>query len=184
MELPSQLYEHWLGVPDVLARHARHVETGEPLSPETLETLLAMRTHGAGHDAVEFTASALLDIACHTGDPERIADVDAFERAELERLGMPDGVTMRHRLPHFAHVFTGDGYSASYYSYLWSEVLDADAFAAFEEAGSAFDPSTARRLLDEIYARGGSRNERDSYLAFRGAMPSPDAMLRNRGLAP
>ena len=91
---------------------------------------------------------------------------------------------MRHRSPHFAHVFTGDGYSAGYYSYLWSEVLDADAFAAFEEAGSAFDAPTARRLREEIYARGGARDERASYLAFRGAMPSPEAMLRNRGLVP
>ncbi len=182
VELPSQLYEHWLTVPEVLERHARHVGTGEPLAPERLRTLLAMQRFGAGYDAVEYTASALLDIAFHTSDPRRIVDVDAFERAELERLGMPDGITMRHRPPHFAHVFTGDGYSAGYYSYLWSEVLDADAFAAFEEAGSPFDPPTARRLLDEIYARGGSRPERDSYLAFRGRMPSPDAMLGNRGL--
>jgi len=184
VELPSQLYEHWLTVPDVLSEHARHVVTGEPLSPEVLESLLATRTHEAGFDAVEFTASALMDIVYHTTDPERIGDVDAFEHAELERFGMPEGVTMRHRSPHFAHVFTGDGYSSGYYSYLWSEVLDADAFVAFDEAGSAFDPRTARRLRDEIYARGGSRPERDSYLAFRGAMPNPDAMLRNRGLAP
>ena len=183
VELPSQLYEHWLTVPEVLATHARHVETGEPLAPDKLRTLLDMRTFGAGYAAAEYTASALLDIAFHTTDPGRIVDVDAFERAELERLGMPDGVTMRHRTPHFAHVFTGDGYSAGYYGYLWSEVLDADAFAAFEEAGSAFDPPTARRLLDEIYARGGSRSERISYLAFRGSMPSPDAMLRDRGLS-
>ena len=183
VELPSQLYEHWLSVPEVLATHARHVESGEPLSPETLETLLAMRTYGAGYDAVEFTASALLDLIYHTTDPDRIDDVDAFERAELERLGLPDGITMRHRSPHFAHVFAGEGYSAGYYSYLWSEVLDADAFAAFEETGSPFDPATAHRLREEIYARGGARLERDSYLAFRGAMPSIEAMLRNRGLS-
>ena len=184
VELPSQLFEHWLSVPETLVTHARHVETGEALPSGTLETLIAADTDRAGFDAVEFTASALLDILYHTTDPALIDDVDAFERAELERLGMPAGVTMRHRSPHFAHVFTGDGYSAGYYSYLWSEVLDADAFAAFEEAGSAFDPATARRLREEIYARGGSRPERDSYLAFRGAMPSPDAMLRKRGLAP
>ena len=184
VELPSQLHEHWLTVPEVLATHARHVETGEPLPPAKLEALLSMRTFGAGHDAVEYTASALLDIAFHTADPARIGDVDAFERAELERLGMPAGLTMRHRPAHFAHVFAGDGYSAGYYSYLWSEVLDADAFAAFEEAGSAFDPATARRLREEIHARGGSRPERDSYLAFRGRMPSPEAMLRGRGLVP
>ena len=183
VELPSQLYERWLSVPEVLATHARHVGTGEPLPPGKLRTLLDMRTFGAGHAAVEYTASALLDVAFHTTDPSRIVDIDAFERAELERLGMPAGMTMRHRSPHFAHVFAGDGYSAGYYAYLWSEVLDADAFAAFEEAGSAFDPPTARRLLDEIYARGGSRSERTSYLAFRGRMPGPEAMLRDRGLA-
>ena len=182
VELPSQLYEHWLSVPEVLSTHARHVDTGEPLPQATLDALLDMQTFGAGHAAVEFTASALLDIACHTTEAERISDVDAFERAQLHRLGLPAGMAMRHRLPHFAHVFTGDGYSAGYYSYLWSEVLDADAFAAFEEAGSAFDPVTARRLREEIYSRGGARREADSYVAFRGAMPTAEAMLRGRGL--
>jgi len=184
VELPSQLYEHWLTVPEVLAKHARHVETGEPMPPEMLDTLLSAQTYGAGYAAVEYTAAALLDIVYHTTDPDRVGDVDAFEAAQLERLGMPAGMTMRHRSPHFAHVFAGDGYSAGYYSYLWSEVLDADAFAAFEEAGSAFDPHTARRLLEEVYARGGSRPEEDSYVAFRGAMPSPEAMFRGRGLPP
>jgi len=184
VELPSQLYEHWLTVPEVLARHACHVKTGEPMPPAMLEKLLATQTWGTGYATVEFTASALLDIACHTTDPADIGDVDTFEATQLARLGMPDGMTMRHRSPHFAHVFSGDGYSAGYYSYLWSEVLDADAFAAFEEAGSAFDPATAARLLEEIYSRGGSRPERDSYIAFRGSMPTPEAMLRGRRLWP
>src|SRR5690606_16747614 len=130
---------------------------------------------------VEFTASALIDMAYHA-EAKAPEDPLAFERSTLERLGMPAAIAMRHRTPHFAHVFSGDGYSAGYYSYMWSEVLDADAFAAFEESGDFFDPATAEKLLKNIYAAGGSADPEDLYLAFRGRMPTPDAMLAKRGL--
>jgi peptidyl-dipeptidase Dcp len=131
---------------------------------------------------VEYVASALVDMAFHDGP----APADPMQRqAEvLESLGMPRAIRMRHATPHFAHVFSGDGYSAGYYSYMWSEVMDADAFAAFEEAGSAFDPALAARLEREVLSVGGSRDEGESYLAFRGRMPGVEALLRGRGLLP
>ena len=183
VELPSQVYEHWLTVPEVLSKHARHVESGEPIPQDLLDKVLAARTFNAGFAAVEFTASALVDMDFHKDHAEPIADVIAFEKASLQRLGMPDAITMRHRTPHFAHVFSGDGYSAGYYSYMWSEVLDADAFAAFEEVDNPFDAATAKRLHDHIYSAGGSVDPEETYKAFRGKMPSVDAMIEKRGLA-
>ena len=182
VELPSQLYEHWLTVPEVMFAHARHEKTGEPMPEELLEKVLAARNFNAGFDAVEFTASALVDQAFHAADAQGTDDPAAFEARELQRLGMPDAITMRHRTPHFAHVFAGDGYSAGYYSYMWAEVLDADAFRAFEEAGDPFHKVTARRLRDHIYAVGGAVPPEETYRAFRGTMPSSDAMLEKRGL--
>jgi peptidyl-dipeptidase Dcp len=181
VELPSQLYEHWLTVPDVLHKHAVHYRTGEAMPDELLDKMLAARTFGAGFATVEFTASALIDMAYHA-EAEAPEDPLAFEKAALERLGMPAAIAMRHRTPHFGHVFAGDGYSAGYYSYMWSEVLDADAFAAFEETGDFFDPATAEKLRRNIYAAGGSADPEALYLAFRGRMPSADAMLAKRGL--
>ena len=181
VELPSQLYEHWLTVPAVLSEHARHVETGEPMPRELLDKVLAAQTFNAGFGAVEFTASALVDMAFHTA--EKVPDdVIAFEKAKLKELGMPDAIAMRHRTPHFAHVFSGDGYSAGYYSYMWSEVLDADAFAAFEEAGDVFNETMAKKLHDHVYSAGGAIDPEETYLAFRGKMPTPDAMIEKRGL--
>lgn len=182
VELPSQLYEHWLTVPQVLEKHALHVATGKPMPKALLDKMLAARTFGAGFATVEFTASALVDMAYH-------ARADApqeplrFEAETLAALAMPDTIAMRHRTPHFGHVFAGDGYSAGYYSYMWSEVLDADAFSAFEETGDPFNPALARRLRENIYAAGGSRDPEELYTAFRGKMPSPEAMMEKRGLA-
>ncbi|MEA3536930.1 M3 family metallopeptidase [Rhizobium sp. CC-YZS058] len=181
VELPSQLYEHWLTVPDILKRYAVHEATGEPMPQALLDKVLAARTFDAGFNTVEFTSSALVDMAYHTAD--RVDDPMAFEAQVLERIGMPQSIIMRHRSPHFLHVFSGDGYSAGYYSYMWSEVLDADAFAAFMETGNPFDPETAKRLKDHIYSVGGSLDPEDAYRAFRGKLPSPDAMLRKKGLA-
>ena len=182
VELPSQVYEHWLTVPEILSKHARHVETGEPMPQELLNKVLAATTFNAGFGAVEFTASALVDMAFHQAHEKPIDDVIAFEKAKLDEIGMPDAIIMRHRTPHFAHVFSGDGYSAGYYSYMWSEVLDADAFAAFEEAGNPFDEATAQRLHDHIYSAGGSVDPQETYQAFRGKTPSVDAMIEKRGL--
>lgn len=182
VELPSQLYEHWLTVPQVLEKHALHVATGKPMPKPLLDKMLAARTFGAGFATVEFTASALVDMAYHAR-PEAPAEPLRFEAETLAALEMPDTIAMRHRTPHFGHVFAGDGYSAGYYSYMWSEVLDADAFSAFEEAGDPFDPALAERLKNNIYAAGGSKDPEALYTAFRGKMPSPDAMMEKRGLA-
>jgi len=180
VELPSQLYEHWLMVPEILEKYAIHAETGKPLSKNLVKKLIAAETFNSGFQTIEFTASAIIDMAYHTSG--RIADPMAFEADKLKSLNMPDAITMRHRTPQFAHVFSGDGYSAGYYSYMWSEVLDADAFRAFEEAGDPFDRKTARKLLKHIYSPGGSVDPEKTYKAFRGQLPSPDAMLEGRGL--
>ncbi|MFD9898900.1 M3 family metallopeptidase [Mesorhizobium sp. UC22_110] len=181
VELPSQLYEHWLTVPAVLEKHALHVKTGKPMPKELLDKMLAARTFGAGFATVEFTASALVDMAYHARS-DAPAEPLAFETETLEKLAMPDTIAMRHRTPHFSHVFAGDGYSAGYYSYMWSEVLDADAFSAFEETGDPFNPALAKKLRENIYAAGGSKDPEELYTAFRGKMPTADAMMVKRGL--
>lgn len=182
VELPSQLFEHWFTVPEVLARHARHVETGAPMPADLAEKMRAARTFDAGFATVEYTACALVDMAFHARS-EAPEDPLAFERETLEALRKPAAIPMRHRTPHFLHVFSGDGYSAGYYSYMWSEVLDADAFRAFEEAGDPFDPETADRLRRCIYAAGGAADPEELYKAFRGRLPSPEAMMQKKGLA-
>ncbi|MBZ9675449.1 M3 family metallopeptidase [Mesorhizobium sp. ES1-1] len=181
VELPSQLYEHWLTVPAVLEKHALHVKSGQPMPKALLDKMLATRTFGAGFATVEFTSSALMDMAYHAR-PDAPEEPLRFEAETLAGLDMPDTIAMRHRTPHFAHVFSGEGYSAGYYSYMWSEVLDADAFAAFEETGDPFDPELAERLRKNIYAAGGSKDPEELYTAFRGKMPSPEAMMVKRGL--
>ena len=183
VELPSQLYEHWLEVPEILEQHARHSRTGEPMPKTLLDRLLATRTFNQGFATVEYTACALVDLDLHS-EPNAVAlDISEFERKDLERIAMPPEIVMRHRLPHFQHLFAGGGYAAGYYSYMWSEVLDADAFAAFEEAGNAFDPATARRLREYVYGAGNLRDPAEAYKAFRGRLPTVDALLKKRGLA-
>jgi peptidyl-dipeptidase Dcp len=183
VELPSQLYEHWLEQPDVLRRFARHYQTGAPMPEELLQRLVAARNFNAGFGTVEYLASAYVDLGFHSVGASGSIDPTTFENETLRELGMPDEVVMRHRPPHFGHVFSGGGYAAAYYSYMWSEVLDADAFEAFEETGDIFDPAVARRLRETIYAAGGTRDPAEAYKAFRGRLPSPDALLRKRGLA-
>jgi peptidyl-dipeptidase Dcp len=147
-----------------------------------LDRVLASRTFNQGFATVEYTACALVDLDLHgLADPAHL-DVGRFEHDDLERIRMPAEIVMRHRLPHFQHLFSGGGYAAGYYSYMWSEVLDADAFEAFKEAGSAFDPATAQRLRDYIYSAGNLRDPAEAYKAFRGRLPSVDALLRKRGL--
>ena len=182
VELPSQLYEHWQEQPQVLQRFARHYQTGEPLPEDLLQRFLAARRFNQGFATVEFVSSALIDLEFHTQPAAASRDVRAFERAELEKIGMPQEIAMRHRPQQFGHIFSGDHYAAGYYSYMWSEVMDADAFGAFEEAGNIFDPAVAKRLHDDIYSSGGSLDPEDAYIAFRGREPEPDALLRRRGL--
>jgi peptidyl-dipeptidase Dcp len=183
VELPSQLYEHWLEQPDVLRRFARHYQTGAPMPEELLQRLIAARNFNQGFATVEYVASAIVDLDFHSLSSPGAIDPTAFEADALARIGMPEQIVMRHRPPHFGHVFSGGGYAAAYYSYMWSEVLDADAFEAFEETGDIFDPATAKRLRETIYAAGGARDPADAYKAFRGRLPSADALLRKRGLA-
>jgi peptidyl-dipeptidase Dcp len=182
VELPSQLYEHWLEVPEVLEAHARHAATGEPMPRELMARMLAARNFDQGFATVEYLASALVDLDFHAGPAP--ADPMTAQAATLDAIGMPKAIVMRHAAPHFQHVFSGDGYSAGYYSYMWSEVMDADAFAAFRETGDAFDPAMARRLQDCILSAGGSREAADLYIDFRGRMPGVEALLEQRGLAP
>ena len=182
VELPSQLYEHWQERPEVLRRFARHFETGEPLPQDLLNRFLSARKFNQGFATVEFISSALIDLEFHTQPASASRDVRAFERAELDKIGMPEEIAMRHRPQQFGHVFSGGYYAAGYYSYMWSEVMDADAFGAFEEAGNIFDPAVAKRLHDDIYSTGGSVDPEAAYVAFRGRDPEPDALLRRRGL--
>ena len=175
VELPSQLYEHWLETPEVLQAHARHAATGEPMPAALMERLIAARNFDQGFATVEYLASALVDLDFHAGPAP--ADPMAAQAATLARIGMPPAIVMRHAAPHFQHVFAGDGYSSGYYSYMWSEVMDADAFAAFRETGDVFDPATAKRLADCILER--RRLARAGRALPR--LPRPDA--RRRGAA-
>jgi peptidyl-dipeptidase Dcp len=182
VELPSQLYEHWLETPEVLEAHARHAVTGAPMPRDLMERLIAARNFDVGFATVEYLSSALVDLDFHVGAPP--ADPMAAQVETLARIGMPSAIVMRHATPHFQHVFAGEGYSAGYYSYMWSEVMDADAFAAFREAGDVFDPATAARLAADILSAGGSRDEAELYRAFRGRLPGVAALLEQRGLVP
>jgi peptidyl-dipeptidase Dcp len=181
VELPSQLYEHWLSTPQVLEKFARHYKTGKPMPEQLRKRLEAARNFNQGFATVEYTACALVDMALYAAQDLKTLDVDRFEAKTLAELGMPSEIVMRHRLPHFMHIM--GGYSAGYYSYLWSEVMDADAFAAFEEAGNIFDKKTAGRLKEFIYAAGNRRDPHEAYIAFRGRPPRIDGLLKKRGLA-
>jgi peptidyl-dipeptidase Dcp len=181
VELPSQLYEHWLARPEILRQFALHHRTGESLPDDLMARLIASRNFNQGFMTTEYLGSAFVDLDFHDG--RTAVDAGAVEAATRAHIAMPDEIVMRHRPPHFQHVFAGEGaYAAGYYSYLWSEVLDADAFSAFEAAGDVFDPALARRLHDYVYAAGNSRDPAEAYRAFRGALPGPDALLRKRGL--
>jgi peptidyl-dipeptidase Dcp len=185
VELPSQLFEHWLTVPEVIQRFAVHHLTHEAIPQGLLDKMRAAAKFNKGFANVEYTSSALVDMAFHALDPEQAAKIDpmAFQAEVLAGLDMPDAIVMRHATPHFGHVFSGDGYSAGYYSYMWSGVLDADAFQAFKEAGNSFDSTTAAKLLRYVYSSGGSMDPEEAYTAFRGKLPSPDALLEKEGLA-
>ncbi len=182
VELPSQLFEHWLEEPEVLKRHARHHRTGEPIPDALIAKLHEARYFNQGYETVRYAASALVDMAAHARTEPGPIDVVGFERAELERLGLPAGVGVNHRLTHFQHLFSGSSYAAGYYVYLWAEVLDADGFEAFVDAGDPFDPAVAERLARFIYSAGNSIEPGAAYRAFRGRAATPEPMLRQRGL--
>ena len=180
VEFPSQVNEKWLATPQVLGRFALHFKTGKPMPAALVAKIAKTHTFRKGFDVTEYLASALIDMKLHlAGDAD--IDPDAFEREELAKLGMPEELPMRHRTPQFQHIFAGDGYSAGYYSYLWSEVLDHDAFEAFMEAGGPYDKSVAKRLHDKIMSVGNTIDPADQYRAFRGRDPDVKAYLRDKG---
>lgn len=189
VELPSQLFEHWVKEPKVMEKHAVHHLTGEPIPPELFAQLMRANRFHMGFQTVEYLASALVDARIHSlpageyGTPDAPSlDLVSLEKSILSDLEMPAAVVMRHRLPHFLHLFSSEGYAASYYVYQWAEVLDADAFARFTEAGDCFDPTIAASLLKNIYSAGASRPPMDLFREFRGREPQIDAMLRKKGL--
>jgi peptidyl-dipeptidase Dcp len=182
VELPSQLMENWATVREVLEKHARHVDTGEPIPAALIERIRASQTFNQGFETVSYASSALIDMALHRQKDAANIDITRFEEAERARLGVPREVGMRHRLPHFSHIFSGGHYAAGYYVYMWAEVLEAEAFDAFEEAGDAFDPVLADKLKRYVYSAGDSRDERAAFRAFRGHDPQAEPMLRKRGL--
>jgi peptidyl-dipeptidase Dcp len=180
VEFPSQINEHWLPTDEVLNRFCRHHETDEPIPPDLIERIKRAETFNQGFDTVEYLASALIDMKLHLAGE---ADIDpaSFEQQALAELEMPPQIVMRHRTPQFAHVFSGDAYSAGYYSYLWADALTADAAEAFEEAGGYFDLTVARRLHDHVFSVGDTIDPADGFRAFRGRDVDTNALLRKRG---
>ncbi len=182
VELPSQLFENWLLKPEVLNRFARHTETGEPIPESLVGKLLAARKFNQGFATAEYTASALFDLDIHEVGSPGALDAGEFEQELRARIGIPQAIALRHRPPHFQHIFAGSGYAAGYYTYLWAEVMEADAFDAFEEAGDIFAPEVAERLRRFVYSSGGTMKPEEAYRAFRGRDPSVEPLMEKRGL--
>jgi peptidyl-dipeptidase Dcp len=182
VEFPSQIFEHWMAAPQTLRAYARHSETGQPMPEDLLRRLLAARNFNQGFATVAYAAAALLDLEFHAHPAPETIDPVQLEREIMAKIGMPAEIGIRHRPAHFQHLFAGSSYAAGYYAYLWAEVLDADGFAAFLEAGDVFDADLAARLRD-IYTSGDTRDPMALYLAFRGREPTIDALLKDRGLA-
>jgi len=182
VELPSQLFENWLLQPETLSRFARHAETGEPMPEGLVNRVLAARKFNQGFATAEYTASALFDLDIHEETAPEGIEAGAFEESLRARIGIPDAIALRHRPAHFQHIFAGSSYAAGYYTYLWAEVMEADAFEAFEEAAGIFDPAVAQRLHKYIYSSGGTMKPGEAYRAFRGRDPSVEPLMEKRGL--
>jgi len=182
VEFPSQLMEHWLSTPEVLQRFAVHYQTGKPIPQELVDKIKRSATFNQGFATVEYLAAALVDMKLHLAGDKKI-DPDAFERETLAELGMPKEIVMRHRLPHFLHIFSSDSYSAGYYSYLWSDVITADAFGAFTEGKGPYDRAVAERLRKFVFSVGNTVDPADAYRSFRGRDPQIDALMKKRGFS-
>jgi peptidyl-dipeptidase Dcp len=180
VEFPSQLIEHWLATPEVLNKYARHCKTGAPIPLALVKKIERASKFNKGFENVEYLSSALVDMRMHL-DPASVEDVAEFERKTLESLGMPHQMAMRHRLPHFGHLFNSDSYAAGYYSYLWADTLSADAFEAFTEAGGAYDKTVAKKLREHVFSAGNTIDPAEGYRAFRGRDAQIDALMRRRG---
>jgi len=180
VEFPSQLLEHWLSTPEVLSAYALHYQTGAPMPQVLRERIAKASTFNEGFATTEYLASAIIDMQFHLADPANL-DPDSFERDKLNTIGMPAELVMRHRSPQFAHAFSSDGYSAGYYSYLWSDVLTADAWQAFVEAGGAFDKTVATRLHKYVFSCGNTVDPAEGYRKFRGRDADTKALMKKRG---
>lgn len=180
VEFPSQILERWLATPEILNKFATHYKTGAVIPQDLVKRIENASRFNQGFSTVEYLASALIDMKLHLAGDKKI-DADAFEKKELEALGMPKEMVMRHRTPQFAHIFADDGYSAGYYSYMWSDVLSADAYEAFTEAGGPYDKAVGKRLYDHVFSVGGTVDEAEGYRAFRGKDPSVAALMKKRG---
>jgi peptidyl-dipeptidase Dcp len=179
VEFPSQLLEHWLPTPEVLNKYAVNVKD-QPIPAELVKRIERASKFNQGFITVEYLASAIVDMKLHLAGDKDI-DPDQFEKDTLKEIGMPAEIVMRHRTPQFAHIFSGDGYSAGYYSYLWSDTLSADAFEAFVEAKGPYDKAVAKRLHDDVFSVGNTVDPADAYRAFRGRDPGIGALMRDRG---
>ncbi len=183
VELPSQLNEHWLPTPELLERFAVHYETGKPMPKALVAKVLEAENFRQGFNTTEYLACAILDLEAHLGADEAL-DAREFEREALERLGMPKEIVLRHRLPHFSHVFSGEGYASGYYNYIWADTLTADAAEAFAEApGGFYDKALADKLLREVLSVGNTVDAGEAFRRFRGREPEIDALMRDRGFA-
>jgi len=180
VEYPSQVNENWLLTPEVLQRFAKHHDTGQPMPQALVDKIQKAQTFNQGFATIEYLSSALVDMKLHQ-DADGIVDPDTFERTALAEIGMPKELVMRHRLPQFNHLFSSDSYSAGYYSYLWSETMDADTWAAFAEAGSPWDKATAERFAKYLLSTGNETDRAEAYREFRGRDPDVDALLKKRG---
>ena len=180
VEFPSQILERWLSTKEILQKYALHYKTKEPMPQSLLDKIKNASKFNQGFATVEYLASALIDMKLHLAGAQKI-DADKFERETLLALKMPKEMVMRHRTPQFGHIFADDGYSAGYYSYLWSEVLSADAWEAFTEAGGAYDKTVGKRLYDYVFSVGGTMDESTAYSLFRGKEPTKNALMKARG---
>ena len=182
VEFPSQLLEHWLTTPEVLQRFALHYQTGKPIPQTLVDRIKRSATFNQGFATVEYLSAALVDMKLHLAGNRKI-DADAFEKETLAELGMPNEIVMRHRTPQFLHVFSSDAYSAGYYSYLWSDVLTADAYGAFVEGGGPYDRKVAERLRKHIFSVGNTIDPADGFRGFRGRDPKIEALMKKRGFS-
>ncbi|HEX2802390.1 MAG TPA: M3 family metallopeptidase, partial [Sphingomicrobium sp.] len=180
VEYPSQVNENWLLTPAVLQRFAKHHETGQPMPQALVDKIQKAQTFNQGFATVEYLSAAIVDMMLHQ-DSSGIVDPDAFEKTALAKIGMPDEIVLRHRLPHFNHLFSSDSYSAGYYSYLWSETMDADTWAAFEETGDVWNRTIADRFARYLLSTGNETDRAEAYRQFRGRDPDVNALLRKRG---
>jgi peptidyl-dipeptidase Dcp len=180
VEFPSQMLEHWLSTPEVLQKFALHYKTGQAIPQALVDRINKASTFNEGYSTVEYLASALVDMKLHLAGDKKI-DPDAFEKETLAAYGMPKEMVMRHRTPQFGHIFSDEDYAAGYYSYIWADVISADAFQAFTEAGGPYDKTVSKRFKEKILSVGGTVDESEAYRNFRGRDPKIDALMKERG---